>query len=1558
MSISNTGSGGYHLEDDDKFKGLIDVPLIKQTEDALFELFDYASQISPPFFALHSIVAIFRVLQYVGPGLCANYSSVWGEDTIMAKAMNIISVFFHLVPCTLRHDTSTIIVLTYSVLGVLLFTYLFTSTYIYKKTATIPKIVPISFILLFSTLGYLGPPVFVNLAGELIGEMLYGKAKYDMVINIVTLVWFTIVCVIFIYIYGNIYIVTIIFKPDSLMSVVPSNSRAIILSSYIVTLLTSIASQVSYIPREVLSAITALYYIFSLNFIFSKGGLCSLNDMKLVAAGAVSGAILITTGIVCEAVGFKAEEIVFCVVCLVYVVSYVCFHFYFENHASKALLILDEIQEDPELFNDYIKSPRAFCDVVVNGFRYGHPHVVNFEIFKPAIELWPDNIDIWIIYGKFTAIYPERSSQLSFIMSSIANSDIKSSLAKHTVFQIRSVLMQRESNFIPQIKQKLDRIKKDTNVCKAKVRYVWDQIIQGNVNELETALMVSKSTTFNCQSDFMHLIRTFPNSKFVARQYSRFLRDVVGDIEGYKEWSENSKKLQKGITVLPDKAHDMGIMTFPCIPKTSGSSDYFMKQATTLINNDTITIEMEDELDENVGDNIRQSIRDGISRLKIPSLRQGFQITALLYLFLIVVPGLFFTLYSASYINNLSQSLVYMQSLSLIRSRSTISMALGIHLIFEHLGYIDEDFNSDYKNNFTYVGQSVVTKDMLKSIALTIATIVDDYDDFGNWENANDHITKVREILYYPYMSFTYYDSPLVYETKTISFFSAAMEFVTIYDQLSSEDNIDFQDIVNTKYMLEPIYNMENYMTTLVEALEGFMDYIRDGQSEFQRITNIAIPLIIVADIIIFLGVTYYLTSNIKREKLIIYNMLVNLPKNVVSQISDGLKMLKKNSEDDHNNSQTTDCGEELNKQEDNLLKIFMMTSNIRARSNDILMLWISCIVFMILFGVYTTLSLLYYLSKHQALVENAPQIDLLTCFYSYDLVVVALTLYVGSYSTHGFTVPGITTEKILELATEYQDFDIENFAIALFGEISEGIYPYQAMPQYIESVTNQYEENCTASYDVPDALDDVFRCWPPGFLAFYSHLKIAGYLKKFAVDNSEYSFAINTDEFNQLWYTHLQYLFGDFFYPVFHSLYETTSATALQQKPMMIYSVAISVVVGFILCVVVLITMLKSESVQKYALELLLMVPENYLSMNTTLSSILAGNFKSTKEISTTRDDRFYQQVISELPDCVFIIDSSLVIRSANKATKRIYGIEPTEVVGKTLTQFASIFKDKDPFSEVNFKDQKKTVQFETDAVIVKEGDDSYINLALNSVNGGVYILTSRDITQTVMYNKLIADERTKSDGMLASILPAKLIPRVQAGEKNISFSVQTASVLFLDVVSFTPWCGSNEAKYIMSTLNRMFKDFDAILAKHPTMTKIKCIGDCYMAAAGIFAEVNQPAVHAKDITEFGLEVIEAVEKINKDIGETLKIRVGINTGGPLVAGVIGSGGGKPTFEILGPTINMAQQMEHHGVPMAVHVSRATYELIYGSNFDIKERGEVEVKQGKVQTYIVTRKK
>jgi class 3 adenylate cyclase len=149
------------------------------------------------------------------------------------------------------------------------------------------------------------------------------------------------------------------------------------------------------------------------------------------------------------------------------------------------------------------------------------------------------------------------------------------------------------------------------------------------------------------------------------------------------------------------------------------------------------------------------------------------------------------------------------------------------------------------------------------------------------------------------------------------------------------------------------------------------------------------------------------------------------------------------------------------------------------------------------------------------------------------------------------------------------------------------------------------------------------------------------------------------------------------------------------------------------------------------------------------------------------------------------------------------------------------------------------------------------------------------------------------------------------------------------------------------------MFLEFDRILHAYDRLVKIKCIGDCYMNSGGIFDTEDDPAGHTKQMVSFGIDIINALRLLNIELHETLRMRVGVNTGGPIVAGVLGID--KPTFDILGPAICLASKMEQKGVPMNVHIPEHLYLLIKDENFQFKERGEVEVKGVTYRTLIVT---
>jgi class 3 adenylate cyclase len=99
-------------------------------------------------------------------------------------------------------------------------------------------------------------------------------------------------------------------------------------------------------------------------------------------------------------------------------------------------------------------------------------------------------------------------------------------------------------------------------------------------------------------------------------------------------------------------------------------------------------------------------------------------------------------------------------------------------------------------------------------------------------------------------------------------------------------------------------------------------------------------------------------------------------------------------------------------------------------------------------------------------------------------------------------------------------------------------------------------------------------------------------------------------------------------------------------------------------------------------------------------------------------------------------------------------------------------------------------------------------------------------------------------------------------------------------------------------------------------------------------------------------LDLLHAVEEFNDKYHQSIRIRVGINTG-PVVAGVIGKK--KFIYDLWGDAVNLASRMESCGEVGCIQVSESTYRRLR-SKYVFQERGLVTVKgKGKITSYWLT---
>ena len=211
----------------------------------------------------------------------------------------------------------------------------------------------------------------------------------------------------------------------------------------------------------------------------------------------------------------------------------------------------------------------------------------------------------------------------------------------------------------------------------------------------------------------------------------------------------------------------------------------------------------------------------------------------------------------------------------------------------------------------------------------------------------------------------------------------------------------------------------------------------------------------------------------------------------------------------------------------------------------------------------------------------------------------------------------------------------------------------------------------------------------------------------------------------------------------------------------------------------------------------------------------------------------------------------------------------------------------------------------------------------------------------------RALAAERERSERLLLNILPASIAARLKTSEAAIADHSDEVTVLFADIVGFTPLSARKTPQALVQLLDRIFTAFDALADMHG-LEKIKTIGDAYMAAAGL---PERRADHAEAAARMAQGMLEAVARIAVETGEALSLRIGLHSG-PVVAGVIGRK--KFIYDLWGDTVNTASRMESHGVPGAVHCSAATAALL-GSEFRLDARGTVQVEgKGEMHTFLL----
>ncbi|NLG20088.1 MAG: adenylate/guanylate cyclase domain-containing protein [Actinomycetales bacterium] len=203
------------------------------------------------------------------------------------------------------------------------------------------------------------------------------------------------------------------------------------------------------------------------------------------------------------------------------------------------------------------------------------------------------------------------------------------------------------------------------------------------------------------------------------------------------------------------------------------------------------------------------------------------------------------------------------------------------------------------------------------------------------------------------------------------------------------------------------------------------------------------------------------------------------------------------------------------------------------------------------------------------------------------------------------------------------------------------------------------------------------------------------------------------------------------------------------------------------------------------------------------------------------------------------------------------------------------------------------------------------------------------------------------RSERLILNMLPQPIATRLRAGERTIADDYPSVTVLFADIVGFTPLAARLTAHDVIEVLSGLFSAFDELVEARG-VEKIKTIGDAYLAVGGIGDPGDD---HAGRVVGLGLDMLEEAAR-HVVLDQPVQLRIGVHTG-PAVGGVIGSR--KFAFDLWGDTINVASRLQAQASPGLVHISESTWELLRG-RCDGKAEGEHALRgHAPVRTFAVT---
>jgi class 3 adenylate cyclase len=186
--------------------------------------------------------------------------------------------------------------------------------------------------------------------------------------------------------------------------------------------------------------------------------------------------------------------------------------------------------------------------------------------------------------------------------------------------------------------------------------------------------------------------------------------------------------------------------------------------------------------------------------------------------------------------------------------------------------------------------------------------------------------------------------------------------------------------------------------------------------------------------------------------------------------------------------------------------------------------------------------------------------------------------------------------------------------------------------------------------------------------------------------------------------------------------------------------------------------------------------------------------------------------------------------------------------------------------------------------------------------------------------------EQRRENERLLLSVMPEAAVERYREGQEAVAIVHRDLTVIAAGTKHLDELSAELSSDESLSVVNSLVRQFDAA-AEHLGVESVQTMHDWYLASCGLSVPRLDSAQRAVD---FATELQRIVDRFNKETGNSLQLRVGIDTG-PVTSGLIGRSG--LAYDMWGSAVNLAHQLTTDRPQPGVYVTSRVHQAVGDSH-------------------------